>query len=132
MKKIIFLLSISLLIIISCQEKKSIIDGMYSSNNDQIFYALEFNKKNHSVKIFMQSLYIKKDFKNYIKAKYRQENNRLYLDEIESDLLPSQRNKKIICEIEGNLIKINCQELFKETIGSKSKCLEEKLIFEKR
>jgi hypothetical protein len=129
MNKTIYCIYILLFTFISCQNKEGNIAGMYFLENHQTFYAIELDETQNSVKIFWKSLYHKKDFKTYINAKYELKDNELIINKIESDLLPSQRKNQIICEIKSNIIKINCEKLFNETIGSSEKCLETELLF---
>ena len=129
MNKTIYCVYLLLLSFISCQDKEGNIGGMYFLENNRTFYAIELDETQNSVKIFWQSLYHKKDFKTYINAKYELKDDELIINMIESDLLPSQRKNQIVCKIKSNTIKINCEELFNETIGGNEKCLETELLF---
>jgi hypothetical protein len=129
MNKTIYCIYLLLFTLISCQNKEGKIGGLYFLENHQTFYAIELNETQNSVKIFLQSLYYKKNFKTYINAKYELKDDELIINMIESDLLPSQRKNQIICKVKSNTIKINCEELFNETIRLGEKCLETELLF---
>ncbi len=123
-KKLILLTFLTLFI--SCTQKPEIKSGKYIAKDNRIFYEIDFDNQNKSVKIYIASGISQK--KSNL-GNFKIEDTNLILENVESDILPSARKKEIYGEILADVIIISCPDLSNYFFGQKRGCKSENIEF---
>lgn len=150
--KTIFNFSFSIVLIlfnISCTQNKTIKDGIYNSSNNDLYYAIKIDKNNKKISIYELESYeeinplgkeiynlnlsnskqIKKDFNFFYKGDFEIINDKIIITNLESNMLPSDRPKKIEGKISNNKIEFNCAEISKYFSGNTIFCKSTEIVF---
>lgn len=139
MNRILKNLSYLLIIILSfsCSQNAKIESGIYLAKNNELFYAIEINKSQNILKIYMLESFSQinydisqildlnilekenrvKDFKFFSKGNFKIKGDRLIIENLESNILPSTRPKTIEGKISGENIIISSEILSKYLCG---------------
>lgn len=146
---IFFLSFVLILINISCTQNKVIEDGIYNSSNNDIYYAIKIDKNKKKILFYQLESYTeidpiakeifnikssdskqsKKDFKFFNKGDFEIVNDKIIVTNLESDMLPSDRPKKIEGKISNDKIEFNCEEISKYFSGNTILCKSKEIVF---
>ncbi|WP_298138674.1 hypothetical protein [Flavobacterium sp.] len=112
MKKVVLFLIISILF--SFTQKNNISDGNYVNiDNNEYIYGLNINTELNQVKLYFYQDGQKpiKDWKNFNSGKLVKIKNKYFIQDFESNLLPSSRDKQIEIKIKNNIIEFDSYKL---------------------
>lgn len=111
-KGILLLLLIPFLF--SFDQEKTIYDGNYVNiDNNEYIYGLNINAELNQVKLYFyqDGRNPIKDWKNFNSGKLVKIKNKYFIQDFESDLLPSSRDKQIEMKIKNNIIEFDSYKL---------------------
>jgi hypothetical protein len=126
-----------LIISFSCSQDSEIKSGIYLAKNNELFYAIDINKSQNILKIYMLESFSQnnyeipqilglnivekensvKDFKIFSKGNFKIKGDRLIIENLESNILPSTRPKTIEGKISDENIIISSEILSKYLFG---------------
>lgn len=139
-----------LFLLVCCKNNSKIENGIYLAKNNEFFYAIELNTSKNEIKIFIRNPYSEgnlaaeeiynlklsetengpKDFKDFNKGNFKTQGNRLIIENLESDMLPSQQVKVLEAIISHDEISINCETLSKHINGNAAPiCNSKEIVF---
>lgn len=148
-----YLSAISFLIFLfSCQKSTKIDDGIYVAKNNELFYAVDINNLQNQIKIYTLPSYSEinsrskeilklqlhqtknsvQNYKTFSEGKFKIVENNLIIENLESDILPTDRPKNINAKISKGQIFINCADLNNYTLGNSNNCEEREIIYIKK
>ena len=134
---------------ISCSQNKVIEDGIYNSSNNDLYYAIKIDKNKNKILFYQLESYTeidptskeifninssnskqsKKDFKFFHKGDFEIVNDKIIVTNLESDMLSSDRPKKIDGKISNDKIEFNCEEISKYFSGNAILCKSKEIVF---
>lgn len=112
MKKIILLLLVPILL--SFNQEKNLREGdYYNIDNNDYIYGLNINSDFSQIKLFFYEDLRNpiKDWKNFRKGKLIKIKNKYFIQDFESDLLPSKIDEQIEMKIKNNVIEFDSYKL---------------------
>lgn len=151
--KFFFNFSVLFIIIIfnlsSCSQNSNIKNGIYNAANNDLFYAIEINKNSKKIIFYQLESYTeiaptsketfnlnlsnskqsKKDFKFFHKGDFEILDDKIIVTNLESDMLPSEKPKKIEGNISNYKIEFNCKEISKYFSGNIISCKSKEIVF---
>ena len=139
-----------LFLLVCCKNNTKIESGVYLAKNNEYFYAIELNTSKNEIKIFIRNPYTEgnleaeeinnlklsktengpKDFKYFNKGSFKTQGNKLIIENLESDMLPSQHLDILQAIISNEEISINCDTLSKHINGNAAPfCSSNEIVF---
>lgn len=148
-----YLFTVSFLIFLfSCQKTANIDDGIYVAKNNKLFYALDINNSQNQIKIYTLASYSDgnssakqifklqlhqskksvQDYKTFSEGQFKIVENNLIIENLQSDILPTDRPKNLNAKITKRQILINCADLHNYILGNSIDCEDNEIIYIKK
>jgi hypothetical protein len=154
MNRILKTISYLLIIILSfsCSQNAEIESGIYLAKNNELFYAIDLNQSENVFKIYVLESFSQtnyenlqilelnivkkenslKDFKKFSKGNFKIKDNRLIIENLESNILPSSRPETIEGKISGKSIIMSSEILSKYLFGKSTSFKSNEIEFVKK
>ena len=137
----LFLISITLITILSCAEPKLNKGGYFLAKNNDLFYGLYINSSMDTLNFYILTQYSssdteeeiesRKDFKSFRSGLIQIKENEIAISDFESDIVPSGRPVTKNFKFQNGQIVADCENLFHIFFGATSNriCENENIIF---
>lgn len=154
MKKYLkFILLITVLnLSLFCSQNSKLANGIFKAKNKTLFYAIELNNSKKIIKFYVlenysevntiaENLYklqlvnknsSKENYKFYFTGNFTENNGKLFVENLESDILPTNRPKKIEGKIIDGKIIFDCEILSNYFIGKNNLCTSKEIEYMKK